>query len=93
MKYMDILDGISVDEWKELKELMDEKMGLSNVERISVTKAAEIMGKSPQFVRVCLQQGLLPFGTATKTGDKNFNYYISPKLFREYVGDYDKSCR
>lgn len=91
MKYMDKLDGISMSEWKELKELMDEKMGLSSVERISIAKAAEIMGKAPQFIRLCLQRGLLPFGIATKTGDKNYNYYISPKLFKEYVGDYDKS--
>lgn len=91
-KYVDKLEGISVSEWKELKELMNKKLGLSSVERISVAKAAEIMGKDPQFIRLCLQRGLLPFGIATKTGDKNFNYYISPKLFKEYVGDYDKSC-
>ena len=47
-----------------------------------------IMGKSQQFVRICLQRGLLPIGTATKTGKKNWNYYISPKLLREYVGDW-----
>lgn len=66
-----------------------------NVEKITVSEAAKIMGKDPQFIRLCLQRELLPFGFATKTSKagKNYNYYISPKLFREYVGDYDKSCR
>lgn len=53
---------------------------------ISVKEAAEIMGKSQQFIRVGLQRGLLPFGTAVKMSSK-WTYYISPKLFNEYVGD------
>ena len=48
----------------------------------------EIMGKSLQFIRICLQRSLLPTGAATKTGKKNYNYYISPKLLKEYVGDW-----
>lgn len=52
---------------------------------ISVKKAAEIMGKSQQFVRVGLQKGLLPFGTAVKLSSM-WTYYISPKKFYEYVG-------
>ncbi len=56
-------------------------------QRISVEKAAEIMGKSPQFIRLCLQDGSLPFGVANKRkGCKKWSYYISPKLFYEYVG-------
>ncbi|TWH46361.1 hypothetical protein [Sporomusa sp. KB1] len=54
--------------------------------QISVKQAAEIMGKCQQFVRVGLQRGLLPFGTAVKVHTR-WNYYISPKLFYEYVGD------
>ncbi|WP_300304626.1 hypothetical protein [Anaerosolibacter sp.] len=52
---------------------------------ISVKKAAEIMGKSQQFVRVGLQRGLFPFGTAVKMSSI-WTYYISPKQFYEYVG-------
>nr|WP_302597642.1 hypothetical protein [uncultured Cellulosilyticum sp.] len=59
--------------------------------KITVAEAAKRMGKAPQFVRICLQRGLLPIGIATKTGKKNWNYYISPKLLDEYVGKDDKN--
>jgi len=52
---------------------------------ISIKQAAEIMGKCQQFVRVGIQRGALPFGTAVKVKTQ-WNYYISPKLFYEYVG-------
>lgn len=52
---------------------------------ISVGQAALIMGKSKQFVRIGLQRGLLPFGTAVKMSSK-WTYYISPQKFFEYVG-------
>jgi len=61
--------------------------GESMAANIKVKEAAEIMGKCQQFVRVGLQRGLLPFGTAVKLSNSSkFNYYISPKLFYEYVG-------
>ena len=37
-------------------------------------------------MRIGLQRGNLPFGTAVKA-NKRWNYYISPKLFYEYVGE------
>lgn len=52
---------------------------------IKVGKAAEIMGKSQQFVRIGLQRGLLPFGTAIKMSSM-WTYHISPKLFYDYIG-------
>jgi len=52
---------------------------------ISVKKAAEMMGKSQQFIRIGLQRGLLPFGTAVKMSSI-WTYYISPKQFYEYIG-------
>lgn len=56
--------------------------------RIKVTEAARIMGVSDEFVRVGLIKGLLPFGVAMKKEDnKRYSYYISPKLFAEYVGE------
>ena len=55
--------------------------------RITVEQAAKELGKSPQFIRICLQRGLLPFGTACKMPNSNtFTYVIYPKKFREYVG-------
>ena len=36
---------------------------------VPVNDAARIMGKSPQFIRIGLQRGILPFGVALKTDD------------------------
>lgn len=52
---------------------------------VSVRRAAELMGKCPQFVREGLKRGILPIGHAIKTKTQ-YNYYISPKLFAEYTG-------
>ena len=58
---------------------------------ISVKQAAELMGKSEQFIRVGLQRGLLPFGTAMMLPDStHYTYYISPKQFYDYVGRGDE---
>ncbi len=54
--------------------------------KISVKDAAQCMGKSSQFVRIGLQRGRLPFGSAVPTSDKRWDYYINPFRFREYVG-------
>lgn len=55
---------------------------------MKITEAARIMGKDPQFIRIGLQRGLLPFGWAIKTDPRNkkYSYYISEKLFNEFVG-------
>lgn len=54
---------------------------------MKVTEAAKIMGKDPQFVRIGLQRGLLPFGWAIKISPGRYSYFISEKLFSEYVGE------
>ena len=56
---------------------------------IKISEVARLMGKSEQFVRIGLQRGLLPIGTAIKTGTK-YSYYISPKLLEEYIGRINK---
>lgn len=56
------------------------------VKKISVKEAARCMGKSDQFIRIGLQRGLLPFGNAVPGTGNNWNYYINPAKFREYVG-------
>ena len=56
-------------------------------EGIPVTEAAKIMKKDQQFVRQAMIKGLLPIGVAfMKEGSKQYDYYISPKLFYEYTG-------
>lgn len=54
---------------------------------ISVAQASKIMGKDQQYVRQGIIQGILPIGTAfKKQGSKQYDYYISPKLFYEFTG-------
>ena len=60
--------------------------GAAPVKKISVKEAARCMGKSDQFVRIGLQRGLLPFGNAVPGTGNNWNYYINPTKFKEYVG-------
>ena len=55
--------------------------------QIKIKQAAKIMGKCEQFVRIGLQRGLLPFGTAVQIrGTTRYSYYISPAKFWDYVG-------
>jgi hypothetical protein len=53
--------------------------------RVSVKEAAEILECSQLFVRIAMQRGLLPIGTAVKMSSK-WTYHISKKLLNEYVG-------
>lgn len=52
---------------------------------MTVKEAAEILGKSQQFIRVGLQKGILPFGSAVKMSTK-WCYYISPARLDEFIG-------
>lgn len=57
--------------------------------KVSVTRVAELLGKSPDFIRWGLQEGKFPFGTAVRThhGEMiRYNYLIIPKLLSEYTG-------
>ena len=53
--------------------------------RILPTEAAMILNVSPQFVRIAMQQGKLPIGTAVKMSSI-WTYHISEKLLQEYSG-------
>lgn len=53
--------------------------------RMSVSKVAELMGVSEQFIRIGLQRDVFPFGYAVKMSGK-WTYYISPKKFEECTG-------
>ena len=55
--------------------------------KVTVKRAAEILGKSQQFVRIGLQRNILPFGVAMQMpGKKTYTYYISPKKLCDYAG-------
>ena len=63
---------------------------MATIRKVVPQLAAAMMGKDPQFVRIGLQRGLLPFGKAIETGSngrvKRYSYYISPKQFMDYTG-------
>lgn len=56
-----------------------------NTGKIKVTEAAAVLRVSDQFVRIGLQRGILPIGTAIKMSSK-WTYQISPKLLEDYSG-------
>ena len=60
-------------------------MSDTEINQISVKAASKLMGKSEQFLRVGLRNDRFPFGTAVKLSS-HWTYYISPKLFYEYIG-------
>lgn len=66
---------------------MDFQEFLDNMEvkNISIKEASQLMGKSEQFIRVGLRNKRLPFGVAVQLSSQ-WTYYISPKLFYEYIG-------
>lgn len=55
------------------------------VGKILPAEAAAILHVSPPFVRVAMQQGKLPIGTAVKMSSI-WTYNISEKLLAEYSG-------
>lgn len=52
---------------------------------MKVSECAKLLGKSPQFVRMGLQLGILPFGYAIKMSSV-WTYHISEAKVYEYLG-------
>ena len=52
-------------------------------EKITVQVAAEIMGVTPRFLQMALQQNKFPFGIGVKIG--KWSYYINTKRFIIYM--------
>lgn len=52
--------------------------------KITVNQVAQLLGCSPLSIRIGLQRGELPFGTAIKTSSK-YTYIIYDKKLKEYV--------
>ena len=53
---------------------------------VPVETAARVMGKSTQWLRVMLQQGRLPFGSASRLTGNKYTYYIDAHQFEMYTG-------
>ena len=43
------------------------------------------MGKSKQFVRVAIQQGLFDWGVATRLSGSRYSYYINKAKFEKFM--------
>lgn len=56
------------------------------MERITVKRASDITGLSQLTIRLGLQHGSLPFGTAVKTSRHRTVYHISPAKLADYLG-------
>lgn len=52
---------------------------------MTVIECAKLLGKSPQFVRIGLQRGILPFGYAIKMSTV-WTYHVSEAKVYEYLG-------
>jgi hypothetical protein len=53
--------------------------------KMTVQKAAKLMGVSEQFIRIGLQQGAFPWGNAVKMSSQ-WTYYINAIKFSEHTG-------
>lgn len=54
---------------------------------MKVIDVAKKLGKSPEFVRIGLRTGRLPFGSAVQVSPNKWSYHVSDKLFKEYMGE------
>ena len=57
------------------------------IRKITVERAAAILGKSTMFVRECMKRGTLPIGTAEQMpGSTRWTFIISPTMLADYLG-------
>ena len=54
---------------------------------LTVIEASKILGVSPQFIRLGLQQERLPIGTAVKSSDNRLVYDVRKHLVKAYMGE------
>lgn len=52
--------------------------------KITVNEVADMLGCSSQSIRIGLQRGELPFGSAIKTSSK-YTYVIYEKKLKEFI--------
>lgn len=50
-----------------------------------VSEAAKQLGMNPQTLRLALQQGKFPFGTAIRTSEKRYVYFIHEQRLIKYM--------
>ena len=61
---------------------------------VPVAEVAKATGKSAQYIRAGLQQGILKFGFALKVNNSSrFDYYIPDYLLYQYTGHYNPDAK
>ena len=50
-----------------------------------VSDAAKQLGMATQTLRLGLQQDKFPFGTAIRTSEKRFTYYVNEERLNKYM--------
>ena len=53
---------------------------------MTVEEASKVLGMTPQFIRIGLQQERLPFGVAVKTSENRWTYHIVDSKVYEFAG-------
>lgn len=61
------------------------------MKKITVSQAADLLNVSQQFIRVGLQNGTLPIGSAVKMSSR-WTYHISEHLLDQYTGTKNATC-
>lgn len=57
-----------------------------------VSEAAKKLGMNTQTLRLALRQGRFNFGTAVKTSENRWTYYINPTRLEKYLEGSDCSA-
>ena len=58
---------------------------LKDMKNIPINVVADLLNKSPQFVRIGLQNQRLPIGSAVKMSSQ-WTYHISYEMLKNYIG-------
>lgn len=59
-----------------------------------VSEAARRLGMSTQVLRLALQQDKFPFGTAVRTSEKRYVYWVDEHLLNKYLnGGYERDLK
>ena len=58
---------------------------LKGMKNIPINVAADLLNKSPQFIRIGLQNQRLPIGSAVKMSSQ-WTYHISYEMLKNYIG-------
>ena len=54
-------------------------------DRMRVSDAAKHLGMNTQTLRLALQQNKFPFGTAVKTSENRYTYYVNAERLKKYL--------